>query len=328
MDVRQLRYFEAVARHRHFTRAAQELHVAQSALSHQVRSLERELGVELLRRTTRSVEPTEAGALVEVRARAVLAETEALRGEVEELRGLVRGHLGVGAMLFGVPSSRPVQKPEAPVLDLIFVGGRDAAALAERYPRHPFLVILPELALCHLKVRNSADNLRSDWLQKLSERERELRDLLPGRGEEDRDLEKMLDRNDRLTARQINTQIDDFLVAGRAALRIDDAGRWNGIVTAPNNRTYDETKQVPTLVMRNDDYGRIARTLADAARHSRTRRKCASPPICANAGVRSGRTRAAGTGHPVPNARANTRETGNVSAGAARNDAADSPLTS
>jgi hypothetical protein len=68
---------------------------------------------------------------------------------------------------------------------------------------------------------------------------------------------------DRLTARQINTQIDDFLVASKAALRIDDAGRWNGIVTAPNNRTYDETKQVPTLVMRNDDYGRIARTLAD-----------------------------------------------------------------
>src|SRR5260221_1707257 len=69
--------------------------------------------------------------------------------------------------------------------------------------------------------------------------------------------------SDRLTARQINTQIDDFLVAGKAALGIDDAGRWNGIVTAPNNRTYDETKQTPTLVMRNDDYGRIARILAD-----------------------------------------------------------------
>jgi acetylornithine deacetylase/succinyl-diaminopimelate desuccinylase-like protein len=68
-----------------------------------------------------------------------------------------------------------------------------------------------------------------------------------------------------LTARQINTQIDDFLVANQAALRIDDAGRWNGIVTAPNNRTYDETKQVPTLVMRNDDYGRISRILADGA---------------------------------------------------------------
>ena len=67
----------------------------------------------------------------------------------------------------------------------------------------------------------------------------------------------------RLTAREVNTQIDDFLVANHAAVRIDDAGRWNGIVTAPNNRTYDETKQPPTLVMRNDDYGRIARVLAD-----------------------------------------------------------------
>lgn len=101
MDIRQLRYFEAVARHRHFTRASQELHVAQSALSHQVRQLERELGVELLRRTTRSVEPTEAGALVAARARAVLGQTDALQSEIDELQGLVRGRLAVGAMLFG-----------------------------------------------------------------------------------------------------------------------------------------------------------------------------------------------------------------------------------
>jgi DNA-binding transcriptional LysR family regulator len=101
MDIRQLRYFEAVARHRHFTNAAAELHVAQSALSHQVRRLEQELGVELLRRTTRSVEPTEAGVLVATRARAVLAQAEALRGEIDELRGLVRGRVSVGAMLFG-----------------------------------------------------------------------------------------------------------------------------------------------------------------------------------------------------------------------------------
>jgi DNA-binding transcriptional LysR family regulator len=101
MEIRQLRYFEAVARHRHFTRAAEELHVAQSALSHQVRRLERELGIELLRRTTRSVEPTAAGELVAARARAVISETDALRGEVDELRGLVRGHLTIGALLFG-----------------------------------------------------------------------------------------------------------------------------------------------------------------------------------------------------------------------------------
>jgi DNA-binding transcriptional LysR family regulator len=101
MEIRQLRYFEAVARHRHFTRAAEELHLAQSALSHQVRGLERELGVELLRRTTRTVAPTEAGELVVARARTILAEVEALRGDVDELRGLVRGHVAIGALLFG-----------------------------------------------------------------------------------------------------------------------------------------------------------------------------------------------------------------------------------
>jgi LysR family transcriptional regulator, transcription activator of glutamate synthase operon len=101
MEIRQLRYFEAVAREGHFTRAAEELHVAQSALSHQVRRLELELGVELLRRTTRSVELTEAGRLVAARARAVLAETDALRGEIDDLRGLLRGQVSVGAMLFG-----------------------------------------------------------------------------------------------------------------------------------------------------------------------------------------------------------------------------------
>jgi LysR family transcriptional activator of glutamate synthase operon len=101
MDVRQLRYFEAVARQRHFTRAADELHVAQSALSHQVRQLERELGIELLRRTTRSVQLTEAGELVAARARAVLSEIGGLRSEIDELKGVLRGHVTVGAHLFG-----------------------------------------------------------------------------------------------------------------------------------------------------------------------------------------------------------------------------------
>src|SRR3954466_10769507 len=74
MELRQLRYVEAVARHRHFTRAAEELHVAQSALSHQVRRLEAELGTELFARTSRTVVPTEAGEAVAARARRGLAE--------------------------------------------------------------------------------------------------------------------------------------------------------------------------------------------------------------------------------------------------------------
>ena len=61
VELRQLRSVEAVARHRHFTRAAEELHLAQSALSHQIRRLERELGTPLFERTSRRVTPTEAG---------------------------------------------------------------------------------------------------------------------------------------------------------------------------------------------------------------------------------------------------------------------------
>src|SRR3954468_2362593 len=107
MEIRQLRYAEAVARHRHFTRAAAELHVAQSALSHQVRRLEAELGTELFERTSRSVAPTEAGEAVAARARRIFAEVDGIRGEVDELRGLVRGRVSVGALLPAGPLDVP-----------------------------------------------------------------------------------------------------------------------------------------------------------------------------------------------------------------------------
>jgi LysR family transcriptional regulator, transcription activator of glutamate synthase operon len=99
MELRQLRYVEAVARHHHFTRAAEELHVAQSALSHQIRRLETELGTELFERTSRSVVTTETGEAVAARARRVLAEVDGVRDEVDELEGLVRGRISIGALL-------------------------------------------------------------------------------------------------------------------------------------------------------------------------------------------------------------------------------------
>jgi LysR family transcriptional activator of glutamate synthase operon len=101
MELRQLRYVEAVARHRHFTRAAEELHVAQSALSHQVRRLESELGAELFERTSRRVSATEAGEAVATRARRVLAEVDGAREEIDELRGVRRGRISIGALLPG-----------------------------------------------------------------------------------------------------------------------------------------------------------------------------------------------------------------------------------
>ncbi len=66
-----------------------------------------------------------------------------------------------------------------------------------------------------------------------------------------------------MTARQIDEQIDAFLVAHGATLRVNDAAREHGQIIAFNNRTYDVAKAVPTVVMRNEDYGRIARILAD-----------------------------------------------------------------
>jgi DNA-binding transcriptional LysR family regulator len=104
MELRQLRYLDAVARRRSFTQAALDLHVAQSAISQQVGRLERELGAELLRRTTRRVEVTEMGELVLARARRVLAEVDGARADLDAVQGLVRGRLRLG----GLPPVGPV----------------------------------------------------------------------------------------------------------------------------------------------------------------------------------------------------------------------------
>ena len=69
--------------------------------------------------------------------------------------------------------------------------------------------------------------------------------------------------SDRLTARQVSQEVDKFLVANKALLRINDAGRPHGQIIAFNNATYDPAQTVPTVVMRNEDYGRIARILDD-----------------------------------------------------------------
>ncbi len=98
MDLRQLRYLVALAEEGNFTRAAASVHVAQPALSQQIRRLEDELGLALVERTTRRVALTEAGGLLVVRARRILAELEAASSELEAVRGMYTGHVTLGAM--------------------------------------------------------------------------------------------------------------------------------------------------------------------------------------------------------------------------------------
>lgn len=98
MELRQLRYFVAVAHRRHFTQAAEELSIAQPAISQQIRQLERELGVTLFERTSRQVRLTSAGAALLVRAERILAEVEWVQLEMQEYSGLARGRVVIGAL--------------------------------------------------------------------------------------------------------------------------------------------------------------------------------------------------------------------------------------
>jgi LysR family transcriptional activator of glutamate synthase operon len=97
MEMHQLAYFESVSRHLHFTRAAEELNVAQPSVSQQIRKLEQELGTPLFHRMKRHVALTEAGTLFLRHARAVLRQLDEARVEVQELTGLRKGTLAVGA---------------------------------------------------------------------------------------------------------------------------------------------------------------------------------------------------------------------------------------
>jgi len=98
MDLRQLRYLIALAEEGSFTRAAASEHIAQPAVSQQIRRLEDEVGLALVERTTRRVRLTDAGELLVVRARRIMAELEAAEIELQALRGMQAGHVTIGAM--------------------------------------------------------------------------------------------------------------------------------------------------------------------------------------------------------------------------------------
>lgn len=141
MELRQLRYLTAIADEGSFTAAAAREHVAQPALSQQIRRLEDEVGVTLVDRTTRRVRMTGAGIALVERARRALAEVDAGVAELNELTGVRAGRVAIGAMQTLGP------------FDL----SRLLAAFHARYPE-------VELAVREEPSETLAERLRSDVL--------------------------------------------------------------------------------------------------------------------------------------------------------------------
>ena len=97
MDLRQIRYFIAVAEERSFTVAARRLNLSQPPLSQQIQSLEAALGAQLLYRTSRRVELTQAGEALLARARAIQQQIKLAEDEVRSIGAGLVGSLDIGA---------------------------------------------------------------------------------------------------------------------------------------------------------------------------------------------------------------------------------------
>ncbi|MBI3241469.1 MAG: LysR family transcriptional regulator [Chloroflexi bacterium] len=97
MELRHLIYFVAVAERLNFSRAAEDLNVAQPGISQQIQALERELGMPLFERLGKRVALTEAGQAFLPHARQILAAVEAARNEIRERGTLKRGTASLGA---------------------------------------------------------------------------------------------------------------------------------------------------------------------------------------------------------------------------------------
>jgi LysR family hydrogen peroxide-inducible transcriptional activator len=107
MELHQLRYFCAVAETGSFSRAAEQSHVSQPSLSQQIKKLEDELGARLFDRLGRSVRLTDLGSAFLPRARAVLRELEAARGDVVERKDTISGNVIIGV----IPTVAPYLLP-------------------------------------------------------------------------------------------------------------------------------------------------------------------------------------------------------------------------
>lgn len=134
LDLRRLRYVIAVADELHFGRAAERLHIAQPALSQQVRTFEAALGAPVFERTTRAVSLTPAGERLIERGRRILAEADAAVAEVRRIAGGEEGTLRlgfIGSATYGLmPSVVRAMRERHPLVTVELTSERLSTALA------------------------------------------------------------------------------------------------------------------------------------------------------------------------------------------------------
>ena len=122
MNLHQLEIFLAVARHRHFSKAAAELDLTQSAVSMQIKQLEEELGVPLFDRLGKTTHLTTAGMILEEHASRILGWVREIYQSIEELQGLERGSVAVGASttpgIYILPAILGAYKRQYPQVEL------------------------------------------------------------------------------------------------------------------------------------------------------------------------------------------------------------------
>ncbi|MCL1896745.1 MAG: LysR family transcriptional regulator [Clostridiales bacterium] len=99
MDTKKLRYFLSVAEHRNFTAAAKYLYITQSALSHHIAELEKELGAKLFTRTTRSVSLTAAGEILKANAQDLIARFDMILEQIQGAESGIFGNLRIGYII-------------------------------------------------------------------------------------------------------------------------------------------------------------------------------------------------------------------------------------
>jgi DNA-binding transcriptional LysR family regulator len=190
MELRHLRYFVAVAEELHFGRAARRLHIAQPPLSQQIKQLEQELGVQLLLRSTRRVELTDAGARYLERARSILRDVEAASDLARRVGAGLAGRVALGfagsATYELLPALARLLREELPLVELELRGEmltpdqvaalvdrrldvgflrppvRDASLIVRVLRREPLIAVVPSTHVLAGRETVHLEDLRDD----------------------------------------------------------------------------------------------------------------------------------------------------------------------